>query len=107
MRIEKSLFAALGAALLAASPALVTAVPAQAQQAQDRDQDRAYDRARNGDMLPLQSLKQRVIPRMRGYEYLDAELRGTTYRFKFVKDGRLVWVDVDGRTGHILRSSNR
>ena len=106
MRIRKTLFAALGAALIAASPTLVPATPAAAQQAQDRDQQRAYDRAKSGEMLSLSTIKQCVGPRMRGYRFVDADLRGDTYRLKYVRGDRLVWVDVDARRCRIVGSSN-
>ncbi|MCM8556266.1 PepSY domain-containing protein [Sphingomicrobium sediminis] len=107
MRIEKTLLAAIGAALMTASPAAASSVDLYPQEVQDRDQDRAYNSARNGEAMPLPELKQRVIPRMPGYKYLNVELRGDLYRFKFVRDGRLVWVDVDPRTGRIVGSSGR
>jgi uncharacterized membrane protein YkoI len=27
------------------------------------------------------------------------------YRFKFMRDGRVIWVDVDAQTGRIIRRS--
>ncbi|MCJ7420732.1 PepSY domain-containing protein [Sphingomicrobium astaxanthinifaciens] len=72
-----------------------------------RDQDRAYDRARSGNAMALPQLERRIVPRMNGYQYLGPELRGNTYRFKFVRDGRLVWIDVDPRTGRVVGTSGR
>jgi hypothetical protein len=87
--------AALGAGLLA-TPAL--AEP-------KRDADRAFDAARQGRAMPLPSIERRVMPFMGGADYLGPEFNGDTYRLKFVKDGRVIWVDVDAATGRIKGKS--
>jgi hypothetical protein len=70
-----------------------------------RESDRAFEAAREGRSMPLPQLERRVLPFMGGADYLGPELNGTTYRFKFMVDGRVIWVDVDARTGRILRRS--
>ena len=55
--------------------------------------------------MPLPQLERRVMPFMGGADYLGPELNGGTYRFKFMQDGRVIWVDVDGQTGRIIRRS--
>ena len=40
-------------------------------------------------------------------DYLGPELNGDTYRLKFMRGGRVIWVDVDAATGRILRRSTR
>ena len=40
---------------------------------------------------------------MPGADYLGPELNGRVYRFKFIQDGKVIWVDVDARSGRILR----
>ena len=35
------------------------------------------------------------MPFMGGADYLGPEFNGDTYRLKFIKDGRVIWVDVD------------
>ena len=108
MRVRTSLLAALGAATLLATPASAALGAFQPEPPRaERDQDRAYDKARNGNAMPLPMLEQRIVPRMRGFQYLGPEMRGNTYRFQFVRDGRLVWVDVDPRTGRVVGTSNR
>jgi hypothetical protein len=45
------------------------------------------------------------MPFMGGADYLGPEFNGDTYRLKFVKDGRVIWVDVDAATGRIKKKS--
>ena len=40
-----------------------------------------------------------------GADYLGPEMNGDTYRFKFMQNGRVIWVDVDGQ-GRIIRRSH-
>ena len=55
--------------------------------------------------MPLPQLERRVLPFMGGADYLGPEINGgDTYRFKFMRDGRVIWVDVDGQ-GRIIRRS--
>lgn len=70
-----------------------------------RDQDRAFEAAREGRSMPLPKIERRVMPFMGGADYLGPELNGDTYRLKFMRDGRVIWVDVDAATGRILRRS--
>jgi hypothetical protein len=70
-----------------------------------RESDRAFDAAREGRSLPLPQLERRVLPFMGGADYLGPEMNGESYRLKFIRDGRVIWVDVDGQTGRIIRRS--
>lgn len=92
---RKSALAALCAGLLA-TPALAD---------KPRDADRAFDAAREGRAMPLPNIERRVMPFMGGADYLGPEFNGSTYRLKFVKDGRVIWVDVDAATGRIKGKS--
>ena len=92
---RKSALAALCAGLLA-SPALAD---------KPRDADRAFDAKRQGRAMPLPDIQRRVVPFMGGADYLGPEFNGRTYRLKFVKNGRVIWVDVDAATGRILGRS--
>ncbi len=47
------------------------------------------------------------MPHMGGADYLGPELRGESYRLKFMQDGRVIWVDVDAATGRIVRKSDK
>ena len=88
------LIAALGAGILSA-PALGDP---------PRDAQRAFQNMRQGRSMPLPQLERRVLPSMGGADYLGPELNGDSYRFKFIQNGRVIWVDVDGQ-GRIIRRS--
>jgi hypothetical protein len=70
-----------------------------------RDQDRAFRATQEGRSMPLPQIERRVIPRMGGADYLGPELRGKNLRMKFMDNGRVIWVDVDPRTGQIVGKS--
>jgi len=91
------LVAALGAGLIA-SPALAE---------RPRDQDRAFEATKQGRSMPLPKIERRVMPFMDGADYLGPEFNGETYRLKFMRDGRVIWVDVDAATGRIKGRSRR
>jgi hypothetical protein len=57
--------------------------------------------------MPLPQIERRVMPFMGGADYLGPEFRGDTYRLKFMRDGRVIWVDVDAATGRIKGRSGR
>ena len=98
MRLVPTLFAAvIGSAMVAA--------PVQAER--PRDQDRAFRATQEGRSMPLPRIEQRVVPTMRGADYLGPEYRGDTYRLKFVRDGRVIWVDVDAATGRVIGETGR
>ena len=42
-----------------------------------------------------------------GADYLGPEMNGDTYRFKFMQNGRVIWVDVDGQGRVVRRSRDR
>jgi|SRR6185369_430201 hypothetical protein len=88
---------------LSSTPAL--ADPARDRGAQPpREQERAWEATREGRSMPLPQLERRVMPMMGGADYLGPEMNGDTYRFKFMQNGRVIWVDVDGQ-GHVIRRS--
>ena len=92
---RKTVLAALCAGLLA-TPALADP---------PRDADRAFDATRQGRAMPLPNIERRVMPFMGGADYLGPEFNGDRYRLKFVKEGRVIWVDVDAATGRIVGRS--
>lgn len=98
MRLFRTLLAVAIAAGTVTTPALADP---------PRDQDRAFQATREGRSMPLPMIERRVMPFMGGADYLGPEFRGSTYRLKFVRDGRVIWVDVDAATGRIVgRSRN-
>ena len=93
------------ASCLAASLALsgVVALPAQAQSRSDQGEARKEMRA--GNTMQLREIERRVIPTMKGAEYLGPAYDSTAmaYRLKFIsKQGQVSYVDVDARTGRVL-----
>jgi len=70
-----------------------------------REQERAWEATRDGRSMALPQLERRILPMMGGADYLGPELNGDTYRFKFMQNGRVIWVDVDGQ-GRIIRRSH-
>ena len=108
-----SLFRTLLLSLCAASAAVATSALARpadeigrlAWNDRPRDQDRAYMRKQRGQSMPLPQIERRVIPRMGGADYLGPEIRGGNVRMKFLDRGKVIWVDVDPKTGRILGRS--
>lgn len=94
----------VGAALLAAG---VSGTPAFAQargQQHRDDQGQARKAVRDGNILSVREIEQRVLPRMKGAQYLGPEYDSAAmaYRLKFIRDGRVTFVDIDARTGRVL-----
>ncbi len=96
MTLFKPLCAAVIAAGFLASPALADP---------RRESDRAFQAIQEGGSMPLPQLERKVLPFMGGADYLGPELNGGVYRFKFIQEGKVIWVDVDARSGRILRRS--
>ncbi|WP_106640826.1 PepSY domain-containing protein [Allosphingosinicella vermicomposti] len=84
---------------------IATPVSAVEAQNRDRDQDKAYEARKQGKALSLREIESRVLPRMRGADYLGPEMSGGVYRLKFMRNGRVIWVDVDARTGQVIGHS--
>ncbi len=91
-------------ALLALASAIST--PAQALDRRGEQND-ARNQMMAGKVKPLRSIENSVIPRMGDSQYLGPEFDPSSqvYRLKFLRDGRVIFVDVDGRTGTVLRQS--
>ncbi len=103
--------------LISASVALLTlagvglsATAEQALAAQDKsrtDQGEARKEMRAGNQLSLREIERRILPKMDDSEYLGPAYDAVAhaYRLKFIKDGRVTYVDVDARTGRIINRS--
>lgn len=93
--------------LIAVGLFAVIAPAADAQQRAD-EQGEARRDLRNGNVRSLREIEGRVLPSKRGMQYLGPEYDPTAmaYRLKFIRDGRVVFVDVDARTGRILGESH-
>ena len=74
-----------------------------------RDQDDAYENARIGRIRPLPEIEQRISRDMGGASYLGPEYDAGSdrYRLKYMRQGSVIWIDVDGRTGRVVGHSGR
>ena len=85
--------------------ALAVAMPLSAQAAPRRDaQGEVRKDMREGKVSSLRDIERRVLPSMPGMQYLGPEYdpAAMAYRLKFIRDGRVVFVDVDARSGQVL-----
>lgn len=100
------ILAALAVAGLAV-PATAMAAGAFGQDQQRGDQGEARREAQAGTQLSLREIERRILPQMRGSEYLGPAYDSTAraYRLKFIRDGRVTYVDVDARTGKVIGRS--
>lgn len=69
------------------------------------DQNEARREMRAGNVLSLREIEMRILPQIRGREYLGPayDSSAMVYRLRFIKDGKVTYVDVDARTGRIIR----
>lgn len=100
----------LTAFVTAISLGLLPSVPASADVGtyQERsEQGEARQQMRAGNQLSLREIERRILPQMRGAEYLGPAYDKTArvYRLKFIEDGRVTYLDVDARTGRIIKRS--
>lgn len=71
------------------------------------EQQRAREQMQAGRNLSIREIERRILPQMPGDEYIGFEYdpMASAYRLKFVRDGQMIWVDVDARTARVLRVS--
>ncbi|MBN8838790.1 MAG: hypothetical protein J0I25_01125 [Sphingomonadales bacterium] len=88
---------------------LLVASPAPAAPDPGREASAAWQATRQGRILPLKEIERRVVPTMKGAQYIgfDLELPSGVYTLKFLRDGTVIWVDVDGRTGQVIGRTGR
>ncbi len=69
-------------------------------------QEKARKDLRAGSVRPLRDIEQKVLPSMKGAQYLGPEYDpvAQAYRLKFIRDGRVIFVDVDARSGDVIRT---
>ena len=94
-------------ALVASLIAAALVIPGAPALAQRNEQGAARKEMRAGNVLPLREIEGRILPQMRGSEYLGPAYDATAmaYRLKFIREGRVTYVDVDARTGRVLNVS--
>lgn len=93
-------------ALLTAVCCAITPIAAHAESRPD-EQGSVRREIRAGNVQSLRQIERQVLPAMRGMQYLGPEYdpAAMAYRLKFIRDGRVVFVDVDARTGRIIGES--
>ena len=71
------------------------------------EQGQVRKEMRAGNVRPLREIERKVVPMMSGMQYLGPEYDPTAlaYRLKFIRNGRVIFVDVDARSGDIIRQS--
>ncbi len=94
--------------LIATSAAAALALPAAPAFAGPGDEQGEVRRdVRAGSVRKLSEIEAKVLPMMKGMQYLGPEYDpvAMAYRLKFIRDGRVVFVDVDARTGQVIRQT--
>ncbi|HEY0111976.1 MAG TPA: hypothetical protein VGB59_02360 [Allosphingosinicella sp.] len=99
MRIVSTLI--LAACAAAATAAIAEVGP------REREQETAFRATRDGRFIPLRAIEARIVPLMNGFSYLGPELdaRSGRYRLKFLRGQRVVWIDIDARSGEVVGKS--
>jgi uncharacterized membrane protein YkoI len=112
MTLNRSILAvALAATVLVAlgagSASALVVDRATAQDQHRSDQGEARREMRAGNLLSLREIERRILPQMDGSEYLGPSYDSTAraYRLKFIRDGRVTYIDVDARSGRIIGRS--
>ena len=98
-RLSRHTLAALAIAMpLTALPVAVGAAPRRDAQGEVRKD------MREGRVVSLRDIERQILPTMPGMQYLGPEYdpAAMAYRLKFIRDGRVVFVDVDARSGQII-----
>ena len=69
------------------------------------EQNEARQDMRAGKVKSLREIEANIVPRMRGMQYLGPEYDAVAqvYRLKFIDRDRVIFVDVDARTGNVIR----
>jgi uncharacterized membrane protein YkoI len=69
------------------------------------EQNEAREDMKAGKIKRLPEIEAIIVPRMRGMQYLGPEYDpvAQVYRLKFINRDRVIFVDVDARTGHVIR----
>ena len=59
---------------------------------------------REGNVMSLRDIVREILPSMPGSQYLgsDYDPEAMAYRLKFIREGRVLFVDVNARTGQVV-----
>ena len=106
MKHHRTTLTALATAIaLGVLPAAPAAASDRGTYQERSDQSDARKEMRAGNHLPLREIQRRVIARMGDAEYIGSayDKKAKVYVFKFVENKRVVQLNVDPRTGRILK----
>ena len=83
----------------------LTVAPAAAKDGDEQGQARKEMKA--GNIMRIRDIEKRVLPSMGQAEYLGFayDPAALAYRLKFIREGRVTYVDVDARTGRVINRS--
>jgi len=72
-----------------------------------REQGEVRKDMRAGNVHSLREIERRVLPTMPDMQYLGPEYDplAMVYRLKFIRNGRVTFVDVDARTAMVIGTS--
>jgi uncharacterized membrane protein YkoI len=89
---------------LLAAIGLAAVAPSADARPRDKEQATAFRETQEGRFLSLRNIESRILPKMRGADYLGPELDTSSgrYRLKFMRAGQVIWIDVDARSGDII-----
>lgn len=106
--MKRFLSLALCAAVVAATPVLAEQPQNGQSNGQSKtDQGMARKEMQAGHILKSREIEARILPMMGAAEYLGFAYDSTAmaYRLKFIREGRVLFVDVDARSGRIIQKS--
>ena len=94
----------MNSALRTLIPLILGAALQSPSQAQEREHSSLLRGVRAGQLVPISQIRERLLARMRGYDHIGTEFdpAATIYRLKFMRNGQVVWLDVDARSGRII-----
>ena len=91
--------------------ALAMTAPAEAggQRHSREDQEAAREARKQGKLLPLREIERRIVPQLPGAQYIGFDFDSDTavYTLKFLREGNVIWVSVDGRSGAVISRTGR
>jgi len=85
--------------------AVIPALPAHA--GPGGAQEKARREVQAGNVRSLREIEGAILPQMQGAQYIGPEYdpAAFVYRLKFIRDGHVIFIDVDARSGQVIRQS--
>jgi hypothetical protein len=102
--MRKFLLSAVIGAAVAAAPGIAAAADAQPMR-DSRERNEAFRGVRQGDILPLHVIRDRISSMLPGATLIGADLVGPIYRLRYMRGANVMIVAVDARTGQPIGCS--